>query len=275
MQETELQQEVRTSVDPTTHEIAFDHEAWRNKGADIVARGRVAEHQSKESRRAKVLTLFELGDWLISGEHLSAAYDEAVEITGFARETLYNIVSVARRFPISRRRENLEFSHYVVVAPITDESVQDELLENGSKKELSVREMRYTVETSWTRPLAKEETAKARGNRYDDGVERNPNEYPKRIGVWLNPKSAKLIRLIARAHKKQPGEVLGGWAHTYFVANREAITAEVKKLSAQLKLELQQKRAEKLESLKSGNKCIKDIDSTLQPDNSVDSQVAR
>src|SRR5260370_36490857 len=90
---------------------------------------------------------WDLGDWLVSGEkHLSAAYDEAEEITGLARGSLYNIASLARQFPISRRHENLSFYHYAKVAALEDESQQDRLLKYGSKNELSVREMHAAVQ---------------------------------------------------------------------------------------------------------------------------------
>jgi len=223
----------------------FDHEVWRSRGAEIVARGRAANLQYEESRRVRDGSLWDLGDWLISGEkHLSAAYDEAVSVTKLSRGRLYNIVSIARAFPVSRRRENVHFSHYLEVATLAfSEKLQDRLLEYASKNELSVREMKGRVEYERKWAL-KEHTAKQLGTTVEEQAEKKKLE-PKRIAVWLDPKSAKIIRLIARANKKQPGDVLFEWAHSYYTTNREAIRVEVRELEAKLKLERKQKNAEK------------------------------
>jgi len=222
---------------------SFNLEAWRQQGAEIVARGRAADRQHKENRRIRDNSLWELGDWIISGEkHLSAAYDEAAKITGLARGRLYTIVSVVRAFPTSRRREDLDFSHYYEVMTLAwDEKLQDRLLEQGSKEQLSIREMKTRVayERKWA---SKEHVLKQIGSSIAEEKERK-KEQPKKIVVWMNPKSADAIRLIARAHKKQPGEVLNEWAHAHYIANREAINDKVKELDAKMKAERKQKNA--------------------------------
>jgi hypothetical protein len=230
-------------------DTTFDLQAWRSKGAEIVARGRAAESQREESRRIRDLARWELGDWLIGGkEHLGKnLYDEAASATGLSKGTLYNIASVAREFPISRRREDLDFSHYAVVASVLGDDNQDRLLEYGSKNDLSVRDMQRRINYEEylaikARTLSKKEQyAKTCGITLEE-LERREKERPKRIAVWLDPKSAKAIRVIARAHKKQPGDVLADWACAYYTANLDAIKAEVKELEAKLKLERQQKR---------------------------------
>jgi hypothetical protein len=234
-------------------ETSFDHQAWRSRGAEIAARGRAASLGIKESRRIRDGSLWELGDWLISGEqYLSAAYDEAVSITGLARGTLYNVASVARKFPISRRRENLHFSHYAEVASVENEELQDKLLEHGSKKELSVREMGRLVENEWSKPLARQEQGK---KREEEQEERNKKKM-RRIAVWLEPGPYELIKRVAKAKRMarvegqyQPGDVLMDWCVAYFNANRGAIMAEVKELEAKLEQERETNTAEKPEQV--------------------------
>jgi hypothetical protein len=63
-----------------------------------------------------------VADWLISGERVHGkSYDEAAEIIRKSIGTLYNWGSVAKRVEISRRREKLDFTHHVAVAPLEPE----------------------------------------------------------------------------------------------------------------------------------------------------------
>jgi hypothetical protein len=55
-----------------------------------------------------------LADWAAYGEdRYGAQYREAVTSTGFTHQTLRNYAWVARRFEVSRRRDELSFAHQV------------------------------------------------------------------------------------------------------------------------------------------------------------------
>src|SRR5688572_10717586 len=58
-----------------------------------------------------------LGDWLVYGEaSFSGRYRDAIELTSLDYQTLRNHAWVARRFPMSRRRDKLSFTHHAEVA---------------------------------------------------------------------------------------------------------------------------------------------------------------
>ncbi|APU21372.1 LmbU family transcriptional regulator [Actinoalloteichus sp. GBA129-24] len=60
-----------------------------------------------------------LGDWLLYGEtKFSGRYRDAIELTSLDYQTLRNHAWVARRFPMSRRRDKLSFTHHAEVAAL-------------------------------------------------------------------------------------------------------------------------------------------------------------
>ncbi|MEN3281013.1 MAG: hypothetical protein V7607_2153 [Solirubrobacteraceae bacterium] len=62
-----------------------------------------------------------LGDWLAFGRmKYGRRYKEAVAATGLDYQTLRNYVVVARRFELSRRRDNLPFQHHAEVCALSD-----------------------------------------------------------------------------------------------------------------------------------------------------------
>lgn len=62
-----------------------------------------------------------LGDWLMYGEEsYNGRYRDAVEIVALNYQTLRNYAWVARRFPLSRRRETLSFGHHAEVASLSE-----------------------------------------------------------------------------------------------------------------------------------------------------------
>jgi hypothetical protein len=85
-----------------------------------------------------------LGDWLIFGRHqFGEPHTAAAGVTGLDEQILENLALVARRFAVSRRRENLSFQHHADVCEMTD-STQEHWLnlaaKNGwSKSELRIR----------------------------------------------------------------------------------------------------------------------------------------
>jgi hypothetical protein len=83
-----------------------------------------------------------LGEWLLAGEKLFPdRYSQAIEITGRSKGGLMNIVSVARRVPRRRRRNELTFGHHEVVAKLSPKE-QIEWLALAVERKLTVEEFR-------------------------------------------------------------------------------------------------------------------------------------
>jgi hypothetical protein len=83
-----------------------------------------------------------LGDWVFYGQwQYGKKYIQAVELTGLDEGTLRNYASVAGRFDLSRRRDNLSFSHHAAVVSLPlDEA--DKYLAEADAKDWSTRELR-------------------------------------------------------------------------------------------------------------------------------------
>jgi hypothetical protein len=63
-----------------------------------------------------------LGDWLAFGQmKYGRHYRDAIALTGLEYQTLRNYAVVARRFPMSRRRDDLSFQHHAEVCALSDE----------------------------------------------------------------------------------------------------------------------------------------------------------
>ena len=83
-----------------------------------------------------------IGDWLRYGnERFGERYARAARITGYDPQTLMNMVYVASRFDLSRRREELSFSHHAELAAL-DPDAQDYWLSRARAERLSVRCLR-------------------------------------------------------------------------------------------------------------------------------------
>ncbi len=76
-----------------------------------------------------------IGDWLNYGEHnYYDRYSQALEeSTGRSKQTLMNYAYVAGAIPISRRRENVDFSTHAEVASL-DEEDQERILAKAAKE---------------------------------------------------------------------------------------------------------------------------------------------
>jgi hypothetical protein len=86
-----------------------------------------------------------LGDWVRFGaKHYGLSVAEAAQITGYEEQTLYNMVSIAAKFPVSRRRENLSWSHHVDVAALPGDQ-QDGWLDRAVSERMSVQELRKAL----------------------------------------------------------------------------------------------------------------------------------
>ena len=88
---------------------------------------------------------FIIGDWINYGEKLwGDKYEEALEKTGLAYQTLMNYAYVARKVEISCRQENLGFEHHAVVAKLKPDE-QEHWLEMTKEHNLSVRRLRKSI----------------------------------------------------------------------------------------------------------------------------------
>ncbi|SCG59159.1 hypothetical protein GA0070623_2671 [Micromonospora rifamycinica] len=89
-----------------------------------------------------------LGDWLLYGETAySGRYSDAIEQTSLDYQTLRNYVWVARRFPLSRRRDALSFAHHAEVARLSEHE-QDFWLRKAEKLSWSRNRLRKEVRAS-------------------------------------------------------------------------------------------------------------------------------
>jgi site-specific DNA-methyltransferase (adenine-specific) len=86
-----------------------------------------------------------VGDWLLYGERrYGEMYAQAIEETTYAYKSLRNAVFVAGRFEVSRRRDNLPFTHHAEVAGLGVEEA-DALLDASEAKRWSSRDLRAAV----------------------------------------------------------------------------------------------------------------------------------
>lgn len=86
-----------------------------------------------------------LGDWIAYGNaRFGERYARASRITGYDPQTLMNMVYVASRFPASRRRENLSWSHHETLAAL-DREEQDHWLDRAEGCRWSVSDLRTAL----------------------------------------------------------------------------------------------------------------------------------
>ncbi|HTE59386.1 MAG TPA: LmbU family transcriptional regulator [Solirubrobacteraceae bacterium] len=86
-----------------------------------------------------------LGDWLVYGERaFPARYKTALAATSLDYQTLRNYAWVARRFEVSRRRDNLSLQHHAEVAALP-EPEQDLWLHRAERSHWSRNELRRRV----------------------------------------------------------------------------------------------------------------------------------
>jgi hypothetical protein len=86
-----------------------------------------------------------LGDWIHYGNsRFGERYSRAVKLTGYDVQSLMNMVYVASRFEIYRRRENLSWSHHAAVAAL-DVADQEHWLARAITDKLSVADLRVEL----------------------------------------------------------------------------------------------------------------------------------
>lgn len=109
----------------------LDFDAWQDAGRMLGRIGRACQ--------------WWIGDWLNYGERAyGEKYSQALEVTGLEYGTVANCAYVASRVEISRRRENLSWSHHYEIAA-QDPDDQDEWLDRAAADGLTHKELRRAV----------------------------------------------------------------------------------------------------------------------------------
>jgi hypothetical protein len=92
-----------------------------------------------------------LGDWLLFGQaKYGRRYREGIALTGLDYQTLRNYAVVARRFELSRRRDNLTFQHHAELCALSDDD-QDRWLDLAAQGHWSKMELRRRVRAARAR----------------------------------------------------------------------------------------------------------------------------
>jgi hypothetical protein len=102
-----------------------------------------------------------VGDWIRYGTaRWGEKYKEISQITGYDVKTLRNIAYVSGQVDMSRRRDNLSWSHHAEVCALDPEQ-QDQWLDLAASQRMSVADLRIEVrsalraENAGARPAAK------------------------------------------------------------------------------------------------------------------------
>ena len=99
-------------------------------------------------------TAWWLGDWLLFGKmKYGHRYKEGIALTGLDYQTLRNYALVARRFELSRRRDNLSFQHHAEVCALQND-VQDQWLDLAADARWSKMELRRRLRAAAAEPAA-------------------------------------------------------------------------------------------------------------------------
>ncbi len=88
-----------------------------------------------------------LGDWILYGNaRFGERYSRAVRLTGYDAQSLMNMVHVASRFDVYRRREKLSWSHHASLASLELDR-QEHWLSCAESERLSVADLRVELRT--------------------------------------------------------------------------------------------------------------------------------
>jgi hypothetical protein len=109
----------------------LDRAGWLSAGTSLAEFGRVNN--------------WWLGDWIRYGTaRWGEKYVEAAKLTGLDSKTLRNIAYVASRFDLSRRRDNLTWTHHAEVAALRPEQ-QEEWLDRALTQRMSPGDLRLEL----------------------------------------------------------------------------------------------------------------------------------
>lgn len=89
-----------------------------------------------------------IGDWLRYGAaRWGEKYAQAARITGYDVPSLRNMAWLASQFDVSRRRDDLSWSHHAAVAGC-DRVEQDRWLSDAARRRLSVADLRFEIRSA-------------------------------------------------------------------------------------------------------------------------------
>jgi hypothetical protein len=109
---------------------------------------------------------FIIGDWINYGEkRWGNKYEDALERTGLAYQTLRNYAYVARKVDLSCRHDKLGFEHHYIVAKLKSEDDKRYWLSMAEEHNLGIRRLRKSINFG---RLATEE--EVQGDPADKGV---------------------------------------------------------------------------------------------------------
>jgi len=130
---------------PVVRLPATKHVAWAPSGAlDVREWAEVGRRIGSVGRNIQWL----IGDWIAYGnQKFGERYARASKISGYDPQTLMNMVYVATRFAVSRRRENLSWSHHEALAALNPEE-QDSWLDQAALHRWSVADLRTMLRMS-------------------------------------------------------------------------------------------------------------------------------
>jgi hypothetical protein len=112
----------------------LEHPEWVEVGRQFGAMSRVSN--------------WWIGDWIEYGTaKWGEKYVEAARITGYDVKSLRNIAWVARQVDLSRRRDNLRWSHHETIAALEPQE-QDAWLDRALADRFSVSDLRIELRSS-------------------------------------------------------------------------------------------------------------------------------
>jgi hypothetical protein len=131
----------------------LSYEEWETAGRQLQAMGRAWQ--------------WWLGDWIKYGEQrFGDLYMQAMDQTGYEYQTIANVVYVAGKVDVSRRRENLSWTHHAEVAALPA-GQQDEWLDKAEHEGMTTSRLRAALRAakrSDKPDLLPEENAEFRGS---------------------------------------------------------------------------------------------------------------
>ncbi len=139
-----------------------------------------------------------LGDWVLAGEaRFGELASQAFDATKRRYQTVANAASVCRRFPLSRRRESLSFSHHAEVAGRpsheADRLLDEAQLHGWSADDLRehVRALRGATDTS-TMPVVSGVAPVAKTRGATAGPKRSPPPLVRVVGHCIDTLSGAI-----------------------------------------------------------------------------------
>ncbi|MGH3540794.1 MAG: LmbU family transcriptional regulator [Mycobacterium sp.] len=147
------------------------------------------------------------GDWLIYGERAyDDRYEQAIADTQLGYQTLRNYAWVARKIPMSRRRDTLSFGHHAEVAALPDDQ-QDSWFTRAEHLSWSCNKLRRALRAAKvaSRRASDDETsAHTRALKIDVPPERH-NRWQSAAGQKNCSVADWIIATLDRAASKELG----------------------------------------------------------------------